>query len=525
MKKILKYLSCAVLPILAFAACNDDYDVDLDSAYIFESVEFDFTDDVRAKLYTDATGTQALPMVVGEKVTFGYTTTPDPDEVTFPDMAWSSSDTSVATVDDEGTVTAISEGYSIITLQPATINLTATTSLKVVVVETVTQVTSITIEDDHTFTDETYGLPACYTGDTMQLTATVSPEDATYQTVLWTSSDATVASVDAVTGVVTGISVGKVTITATALDEGAVTATHEIYIDQIVDPIGLNITNIPTGKFSFDEGSYTLEYNTYPAVCTKSLITWTSSDPTVATVSNGVVTFVSTGDVTITATCPENDSDVPDGYYSTVTVDISIPAGYYNEHFETEKVTWMLNSSHISNGASMVRNYNSATGEYYYLVTPYLSGTTGRGDIQHQGDFYIESGNYPIICVRIDDVNDLYSYSRNINLDTSGTGSDGNKYSGNLGGSNNKWKTKYKCSDGSAILVYDLSTQSFATGGVIPTGTATFSTFQIKYADIKTVSDASAATYRYFWFMTFASESDMVTYLNEWSSETGITYE
>ena len=91
------------------------------------------------------------------------------------------------------------------------------------------------------------------------------------------------------------------------------------------------------------------------------------------------------------------------------------------------------------------------------------------------------------------------------------------------------YKNKYKCSDGSALLVYDLSSQKFATGGILPEGTlASFTTFQLKYADI-TKGTAQSMTaediaYRFFWFRTFASTDALKAYLETWSKETGITY-
>ncbi|MDO4288393.1 MAG: Ig-like domain-containing protein [Eubacterium sp.] len=63
-------------------------------------------------------------------------------------------------------------------------------------------------------------------GDTLQLTATVTPADAT-DTVVWSSSDESIATVDE-NGLVTGVDVGEVTITATA---GEVSASCHVQIN------------------------------------------------------------------------------------------------------------------------------------------------------------------------------------------------------------------------------------------------------------------------------------------------------
>lgn len=66
-------------------------------------------------------------------------------------------------------------------------------------------------------------------GSTVQLTATVAPENATDKIVTWSSSADTVATVDA-NGLVTGVSAGTATITVTTTD-GGLTATAEITVN------------------------------------------------------------------------------------------------------------------------------------------------------------------------------------------------------------------------------------------------------------------------------------------------------
>ena len=528
MKKTFRYLFSALFAMAcAFTACTDDETKEVLPSVVYESIDFDLADAVRAKIYTDETNTPALPMVVGEQITLSCVTNPASEEVSFPGLSWTSSDPTVARV-EEGTVRALKAGSTIITVTPSTTNLLATASLKINIVDEVIEATAITISDDAEFTDETYGLPACYTGETMTLTASIEPAEATYRTVMWSSQNPDIATVDPVSGVVTGVARGKATILAAALDESGVTASHEIFIDQIILPLGVKFTTAPAERYSIDEGGCTIAFETYPKVSTRSQIIWTPSDPTVATVERGVVTFLRPGTTTITATCAESDETLPEGFARSASFTVNIPAGYYNEHFRNETTPWALNPSHVNSGASAERLYNASTDEYYWLFTPYLNASNvGRGDIQHSGSkVFLESGGYPILCFRIDDVNDsAKKFSRNINVDTSGSAGD-TKYSGWIGGNNNKWKTKYKCSDGSAILIYDLSTQNFQNGGALPAGTvAEFSTFQIKYADIKTPASAEEARYRFFWFMTFGSEEEMTAYLNTWSQQTGITYE
>ena len=504
MNKILKYLSIAAI-MVPVVSCTEEKMEIMDSATVLESVSIVMDDETRAKLYNDAqTGAQTLPMIIGENITLDFSTVPeDLSEVTFPNMVWSSSNEDVVSVNAEGVLTANAAGNAVITITSETMNLIASASITVSVVETAVPATSISISSDAVMTVD--NLPACYIGETMTLTAAITPAEATYKSVLWTSGDESIATVDKVSGVVTGVSVGKTTITATALDaENPATATFDIYVDEIITPLGIKINNAPTSEdiFSLSDLTFSAEFETVPAECTQSLITWTSSDENVATVSGGVVTFKKYGSVTITATCPEGD-EPGEGFAKSAEFTLNIPAGYYNDVFADENnLLW----DRANNGQTVT--WKEGAMENYVEIVPYQQNATkARGDFKRTQTTYISKSK------------------RNINLDTSGNSEDGTKFSGNFGGSNNKWKTKYLCSDGSAIFIYDLDTQTFATGGAFPDGTVgTFSTFQIKYADIETAPDASSLMYRFFWFKTFASEADLNAFLTEWSAETGITY-
>ena len=109
----------------------------------------------------------------------------------------------MATVSD-GVVTAKKVGSATITAKAG--DKTATCTVTVVA----TPVTSVTLNKT------TASLKA---GETVTLTATVKPDDATDRTVTWSTSDASVATVS--DGVVTAKKVGSATITAKAGDKTA----------------------------------------------------------------------------------------------------------------------------------------------------------------------------------------------------------------------------------------------------------------------------------------------------------------
>ena len=331
------------------------------------------------------------------------------------------------------------------------------------------------------------------------------------------------------TGVLRGIAYGKIEVKATALDGKGATATHEMVVDKIIEPTGIKVDESSV-TLSVSDGTYALGFSTYPEVCTKSRLVWTSSDEEVATVEKGVVTINKYGKTTITVSTQSSEA-APAGYVSTATIEVNIPAGFYREHNENPDL-WITKT----NGATKELRISDAGERYLYIVPNKANANTGRGDFGHAGQTFI-SKEYPIITIRVDDVNDRMDeygkgkFARNINLDTSGTAEDGTKYSGNYGGSNNKWFKKFKCSDGSAILVYSLVDQNWQNGTAFPENTViTFSTWQIKYADIRNsdkadIQDINNFSYRFFWHHTFRSMDEMNAYLLEWSNKTGITYE
>ena len=136
----------------------------------------------------------------------------------------------------------------------------------------------------------------------------------------------------------------------------------------------------------------------------------------------------------------------------------------------------------------------------------------------------LHAGNYPIIAIKVDDVKDLYKAegvtTRNLNFDCVGKSESGADFKA-LGGGNNKYTGDLLCSDGSHVFIYDMSTLAFGTGGLAPTNESiSFNTFQLKYADIKTINHQ--ITYNIYWFQTFKSVDDVKKYITDVD---GLTYE
>lgn len=153
---------------------------------------------------------------IDEGETFTLTATVNPADATNPAITWASTDEAVATVDENGLVTAVAEGEANITATSVA-DPTKSASCKVVVKKPFVAVEGITLSETTAKLE---------IGSTLTLTATVSPENATEPTVTWTSDNTKVATVEA--GVVTAVGVGEAVITAKA---GEMTAECKVTVE------------------------------------------------------------------------------------------------------------------------------------------------------------------------------------------------------------------------------------------------------------------------------------------------------
>ncbi len=206
-------------------------------------------------------------------------------------ITWTSSDTSKATVSDAGVVTGVALGTVTITATTKDGGKTASKTINVYNRSSGTvHVTGVTLSPKTADVE---------VGKTVSLVATVAPDNATNKNVTWISSDTSKATVSG--GVVTGVAPGTVTITVKT-EDGNKTATATITVKEATTPdkpvTGVRLTpDVGTVEVG---GTFVLEANIEPDNASNKNVTWRSSNPSVATVSGGVVTGVSAGTATIT---------------------------------------------------------------------------------------------------------------------------------------------------------------------------------------------------------------------------------
>ena len=204
----------------------------------------------------------------GETITL--TATVNPDNATNKNVAWKSSNTSVASVVD-GKVTALKAGTTTITVTTEDGNKTATCDITVNA--KVYPVTGVSLDKTSASLTE---------GETITLTATVNPDNATNKNVSWKSSNTSVASV--VDGKVTALKAGTTTITVTT-EDGNKTATCDITVNAKVYPV----TGVSLDKTSAEVvvgNKLTLVATVKPSNAQNKNVSWKSSNTSVATVSS-----------------------------------------------------------------------------------------------------------------------------------------------------------------------------------------------------------------------------------------------
>ncbi|MDE7180030.1 MAG: Ig-like domain-containing protein, partial [Muribaculaceae bacterium] len=138
-------------------------------------------------------------------------------------------------------------------------------------------------------------------GASEKLTATVTPDNTTDKTVVWTSDKPEIATVSE-DGTVTGIAVGTATITATC---GEVSANCTVTVNSpVIEPTAIILSAENLWILKGRKESVTAQV--LPADTTDPEIIWSTADPSIASIDqSGIVTAISAGVTNIYATCGE----------------------------------------------------------------------------------------------------------------------------------------------------------------------------------------------------------------------------
>ena len=292
-------------------------------------------------------GTDEAPAVTPETAATGESAATDEKVAKAAEkltIEWTSSDESVATVDETGTVTAVAAGEADVTASVKDADIAASTHIKVVVTPTdVVAPESIDLVTNGE--------------NTKSLDAKLVPADATDVKLAYESSDESIATVDE-TGKVTAVANGECTITTYVIaktedtdasepsavvveaadseeaDDSVATMPEDLAaIDSAFGVVPEDLkaetkvtvtTNVESVTLDKTEGvltvgnTVTVTATVTPDTATNASVTWTSSDEAIATVdSEGKIMAVAPGTATITAVSDSNP-DASAAYAVTV---------------------------------------------------------------------------------------------------------------------------------------------------------------------------------------------------------------
>ena len=423
------------------------------------------------------TGVSVVPasVTVEKNKTTRLSALTSPVNATNQMVAWSSNNASVATVNASGLVTAVDSGTAKVSATTQDGGFTSECVVRVIIVP----VTGITVMPSSVAID---------TSRTIQLTATVTPANATNTNVTWNSNNTAVATVST-SGLVMGVARGTAVITATTEDGGFA---GECAVEVAFIPV----TGIVVEPASYDigiGGTKQLTATVSPAFASNGNVSWSSDNSPVATVSaSGLVTGVSIGSAVITATTQDG------GFADTCVVDVgSLP-------------TSLISLGFNENSGSSVANTGSASSLFTKTDPPSWSTNVpangGAGSVDYgttSGNYYVESSSV------ISELAGLTNCTVTgwVNCRNSTIGSGGNRIVSWIKNGGNGVDVVY-ISDGSlkvGINQWPDASTAISNPGMIPTN-----------------SDAPATNWRFFAVTYESTDSTLAFYFGDNTTEASL---
>ena len=205
-------------------------------------------------------------------------------------------------------------------------------------------------------------------GETVNLAATIYPSNATDKSVTWRSSNTSIATVS--NGLVKAKAEGITIITVKTSNNKTATCSITVTPKTIaVTSVSLNLTNttLEVGE------TVNLTATIYPSNATDKSVTWRSSNTSVATVSNGLVTAKAEGITTITVKTSNN---------KTATCEVTVNEVFVFEEYGTGYALVAYKGSDsivtvpsVYNGKDVIIIGAGKTTEYQYVQDAFSGNT------------------------------------------------------------------------------------------------------------------------------------------------------
>lgn len=249
-----------------------------------------------------------ITLEVGDTFATAYKITPT--DATVQQVSYESDNPSVAAISNNGVITAQSVGSTNVYINNYGgdyYGAKVYDTIKVIVEPKTIPLQSLSIK---------YTQDSIMAGRTISPIVTFNPSNTTETDLVWTVSNDTIAHINTTTGQVQGKEKGSVTITATSKNHSSIKATTALSITGST----VAVTGITLSEHNATIGvgnSKTVSYTIAPSNATVKTATWTSSDPSIATVENGVIYGVSQGTCIITVT------SIDGGFKDTINVAVT----------------------------------------------------------------------------------------------------------------------------------------------------------------------------------------------------------
>ena len=291
--------------------------------------------------------------------------TVSPTDATDKTVSWSSSDATIASVDQLGKVSAIKGGSAIITAAAGEKFVTCTVTITVPVQSVSLDKSSLSLKK----------------GESTKITATISPNDATEQTIIWTSSNSSAVTVQQ-DGMVTAVKSGNAEITASV---GGKSAACSVFVTTPVESVSIDKNSI-----SLEEGQTTsLVATITPSDADEKTVTWTSSNSSIATVGGaGVVKAICEGQAVIMATVG--------GKSATCTVTVS------KKVVPVTSVSLSESSISLNKGESTTLIATISPSNATIQTVTWSSSNTNVASVNQSGEVTATGGGDAIITASVD---------------------------------------------------------------------------------------------------------------------------
>lgn len=278
---------------------------------------------VEANVYTFTLSDSSIELQQGASKTVTANVTKNGVSVASPVIEWSSDDDTVATIDNNGLISALKQGSTVIRANYTDDDGEAHTA-QITLIVSIKNVYTIALDPTSIILhkDDTKALNAVVERNGV---AIASP------TISWASSDGTIVSVS--DGTITALKTGDATITASYTDEynEVHTATTTVSVQAVYAlKLSASTAKVSVGKTETITATVTKDGDTVSS----PTIEWSTSDSTKATVTGGVISGVAEGNATITA-------KYTDEYGNILSQDVAVTVEVASQYTKKIVITYL----------------------------------------------------------------------------------------------------------------------------------------------------------------------------------------